>query len=92
MPGVALILTVGTAAHIGQEWPAKVRRSMPLGTSPMQLLRFMPQVLRWPAWSWDFLIDGFADRVPDGPSRDGKKMTMFEAIATVFRPDAPVPT
>jgi isopentenyl diphosphate isomerase/L-lactate dehydrogenase-like FMN-dependent dehydrogenase len=87
----ALIVTVDTAGHIGREWHVTMRRSMPVTDTLMAKLRFLPQLLTRPGWTWDYILDGMQMDCPMGRSRDGKSMTMYEALGTIFSPDAPVP-
>jgi isopentenyl diphosphate isomerase/L-lactate dehydrogenase-like FMN-dependent dehydrogenase len=87
----AIIITVDCGGHIKRERPVPIRRDMPLGTDLKNILHFMPQGLRRMRWVLDFIRDGMQAECPMGCSREGRTMTMWEALEAIFSTEIPVP-
>lgn len=87
----ALVLTLDAAAHVARE-RAYADRVFPVfmaGSGPGAMLRFAPQALAAPAWTWDVVRDRTILDAPMACSREGKPMSFLEAFHRAVSPQVP---
>ena len=86
--GVAgLVLTVDTATVARpRDLPYRHRRSVPAGVNLREALRFAPQAVTRPGWTFDLLRDGVSEpEIAMGLRPDGSPMGLFEGIEKIYQ-------
>jgi isopentenyl diphosphate isomerase/L-lactate dehydrogenase-like FMN-dependent dehydrogenase len=86
----ALVVTVDTPAQINREWPTGERWYMPTGADLRNFLRFGPEMLRHPRWTWGFLRDGMPTEAPMGTTVSGEPLAASAAVTKIMSGDIPV--
>ncbi len=85
--GVAALVLLGDSPTYGiPEIPYPERSFAPAAMTPRDAVRFLPQMLRRPAWTWDFIRDGM--NLPMAAlARDasGRTLGFNEAVSAHFR-------
>lgn len=82
-----LVLTIDTPTIARpKDTPYFERRSLPLGVSFGEAIKFLPQILTKYEWAWDYLRDGLKDPlVPQALRADGSPMGLFEGIEKIYQ-------
>ena len=85
--GVAALVLLGDSPTYGvPEIPYRERAFAPTGMTVWDALRFMPQMLRRPAWTWDFIRDGMnLPMAAMAVDASGKTLGFAEAVSAHFR-------
>ena len=81
-----LVLTVDTPTIARpRDLPYTERAGVPQGVTLRDAIRFLPQLVTKPAWTWDFIRDGMREpRIAMGLRPDGAPMGFYEGISRIY--------
>jgi len=81
-----LVLTVDTPTVARpRDLPYTERAGVPQGVTLRDAIRFLPQLVTKPAWTWDLIRDGIREpQVAMGLRPDGTPMGLFEGISHIY--------